>query len=108
MIENIVLSRDHRGISALRPYLPKDFCERAAALILDHPGTVLIATGFYVPAGCATETDGPPGAIAVGNALLELGYHVMYLTDAYTGPLIRELAAGQAPVLEFPMADHQA
>ena len=64
-IENIVLTQDQRGISALRPYLAPDFCERAASLILDHPGTVLIATGFYIPAGAAPETDGPPGAIAL-------------------------------------------
>jgi D-glutamate cyclase-like, C-terminal len=106
-IENIVLSRDHRGISALRPYLAPDFCERAATLILEHPGTVLIATGFYVPAGCATETDGPPGAIALGRVVASLGSRVIYLTDAYTAPLLRGLLADGGEVLEFPMADHQ-
>ena len=43
------------------------FCESAASLILDHPGTVLIATGFYIPAGAAPETDGPPGAVALAR-----------------------------------------
>jgi hypothetical protein len=107
-IENIVLSRDHRGISALRPYLAPDFCERAATLILDHPGTVLIATGFYVPAGGATETDGPLGAVALGNVIASLGSRVMYLTDAYTAPLLRGLLGKDGEVLEFPMMDHQA
>jgi len=106
-IENIVLTRDHRGVSALRPFLAADFCTRAATLILDHPGTALIATGFYVPSGCATETDGPPGAIAMGEALVRLGYRVLYLTDAYTAPLLRELSGPGGQVLEFPMADHQ-
>jgi hypothetical protein len=106
-IENIVLSRDHRGISALRPYLAPDFCERAATLILEHPGTVLIATGFYVPAGCATETDGPPGAIALGRAIAALGSRVIYITDAYTAPLLHGLLERGGEVLEFPMADHQ-
>jgi hypothetical protein len=106
-IENIVLSRDHRGISALRPYLPPDFCERAAALILDRPGTVLIATGFYVPSGCATETDGPPGAVALGNVIASLGSRVMYITDVYTAPLLHGLLGPRGEVLEFPIVDHQ-
>ena len=68
MIENIVLSRDSRGITALRPYMPPDFCEGAAKLILGHPGTALIVTGFYVPSAGATETDGPPGAVVAAAA----------------------------------------
>jgi hypothetical protein len=106
-IENIVLSRDHRGMSALRPYLAPDYCERAAALILDHPGTVLIATGFYVPAGSATETDGPPGAIALGRVIESLGSRVIYITDAYTAPLLHGLLGRDGQVLEFPITDHQ-
>jgi len=107
-IENIVLSRDHRGISALRPYLPPDFCERAATLILDHPGTVMIATGFYIPAGSATETDGPPGAVALGKVIASLGSRVIYVTDAYSAPLLHGLLGSGGEVLEFPIVDHQA
>jgi hypothetical protein len=106
-IENIVLSRDHRGISALRPYLPADYCERAAQLILDHPGTVLVATGFYVPAGSAPETDGPPGAVALGRVIAGLGSRVMYITDVYSASLMRSLLGTPGEVLEFPIADHQ-
>jgi hypothetical protein len=106
MIENIVLSRDHRGISALRPYMPPDFCERAATLILDHPGTALVATGFFIPSAGATETDGPPGAIAVARALAVLGYRVAYVTDPFTSPLLRALDPAR-PVHEFPVADHE-
>ena len=106
-IENIVLTQDQRGISALRPYLAPDFCGRAASLILDHPGTVLIATGFYIPAGGAPETDGPPGAVALGRAIASLGSRVMYLTDAYSAPLLQGLVGRTADVLEFPIVDHQ-
>lgn len=105
-IENIVLSRDYRGISALRPYLAPDFCERAATLVLEHPGTTVIATGFHIPSAGATETDGPPGALALGAALEALGYRVVYLSDAYTAPLLRALLPAPAAVLEFPVADH--
>ena len=107
-IENIVLSQDQRGISALRPYLAPDFCERAASLILDHPGTVLIATGFYIPAGAAPETDGPPGAIALGRVIASLGSRVLYVTDAYSAPVLRGLIGRGEDVLEFPIEDHQA
>ena len=106
-IENIVLSRDHRGISALRPYLAPDFCERAATFILDHLGTVIVATGFYIPAGAAPETDGPPGAIALGRVLGALGSRVIYLTDAYTAPLLGGLLGPREQVIEFPFADHE-
>lgn len=106
-IENIVLSRDQRGISALRPYLAADFCEQAAALVLDRLGTVIIATGFYVPAGCAPETDGPPGAVALGRVLSSLGSRVIYLTDAYSAPVLRGLLAPRSELLEFPMAGHE-
>jgi len=107
-IENIVLTQDQRGISALRPYLAPDFCERAASLILDHPGTVLIATGFYIPAGAAPETDGPPGAIALGRVIASLGSRVLYVTDAYSAPVLRGLIGRGEAVLEFPIEDHQA
>ena len=107
-IENIVLSRDHRGVSALRPYLAPDFCERAASLVLEHPGTALIATGFFIPKACATETDGPPGALAVGQALAVLGYRPVYVSDAFTAPLLRAMLGPAGRVEEFPMAGHDA
>jgi len=108
MIENIVLSRDHRGISALRPYLPPDFCDHAATLLLDHPGTVLVATGFYIPSAGATETDGPPGAMAIGQALEALGRRVVYVSDQHTTPLLRALVgADDGRVIEFPMLGHE-
>ena len=107
-IENIVLSRDHRGVSALRPFLPDDYCERAAQLILDHPGTVLIATGFYIPAGAAPETDGPPGAVALGRVIASLGSRVLYVSDAYSAPVLRGLIGRGEEVLEFPIDDHEA
>jgi hypothetical protein len=108
MIENIVLSRDHRGVSGLRPYMPPDFCERAARLVLDRPGTVLIATGFFIPSAGATETDGPPGAVAVGRALATLGFGVAYVSDEFSAPVISGLVPPGTEVLAFPCLDHEA
>ena len=104
-IEDIILDRDRRGLSKLRDHLPTDFCDRAASLVLQRPGTVLISTGFYILAGGGAETDGPPGAIAIGDALQSLGYGVVYVTDKYTVPF---LEGHDATVVDFPITDDES
>ena len=104
-IEDIILDHDQRGISALRPHLPEDFCTQAAQHILDHPGETLIATGFYILSAGKHETDGPPGAIAIGKALHALGRKVCYVADLHTAPMLRESLGDQAWVIEFPITD---
>lgn len=106
-IEDIILNRDRRGISVLRRHLPADYCTEAAKYILDsrknNKGTVLITTGFYILSGKTAETDGPPGAIALGNALQKLGFEVVYVTDKHALPLFTPDMTGQAKVVEFPI-----
>lgn len=104
-IEDIILDHDLRGISALRPHLAADFCTRAARYILDNPGDVLIATGFYILSAGKHETDGPPGAVAIGNALQALGRRACYVADRHTVPMLRGWLSDQAPVIDFPIAD---
>ena len=104
-IEDIILDRDRRGLSKLRDHLPSDFCDQAASLILDRPGTAVITTGFYILAGGGAETDGPPGAIVIGNALRSLGYEVVYVTDKYTVPFVE---GHGARVVDFPITDDDA
>ena len=103
-IEDIILQKDQRGINALRPFLPEDFCTQAAQYVLDRPGTTLITTGFYILYGDAVETDGPPGALAIGNALEALGRDVVYVTDKHCGDVMQTLAGPDAAVVEFPIA----
>ena len=107
-IEDIILDRDRRGIAALRPHVPADFCDRAAKLVLDNPGTVLIATGFYILAAAAPETDGPPGAVAIGRALEALGNRVVYVTDRYSAPVLTGILGSDEAVVDFPIADDEA
>jgi len=107
-IEDIILSEDKRGISALRRHIPGDFCDRAADQVLGNPGTAVIATGFYIMKAGATETDGPPGAIAIGDALRSIGYQVVYVTDRYTTPVINAVAGPEARVVDFPITDDDA
>ena len=107
-IEDVILDHDSRGISALRSHLPQDFCDQAASLVVEHPGVAIIVTGFYILTGRAPETDGPPGAIAIGDALQSLGYEVVYVTDRYTVPLMAAAAGPAARVIDFPITHDEA
>ena len=105
-IEDIILSRDWRNIALLRPFLPDDFCSRAARLILNAPGRALIVTGFYITRAGAPETDGPPGAFFIGRALQAMGYQVTYVSDHYSTPLFEGLVDPD-DVVEFPITDEE-
>ncbi len=107
-IEDIILDNDRRGISALRAHLPDDFCDQAGSLVLEHPGTAIVITGFYILAAGAVETDGPAGAIVIGDALRALGNDVVYVTDQYSLPLMEAAAGDDARVVDFAIADAEA
>ena len=104
-IEDLLLGQDRRGVSQLRHLLPEDFCDQAAQFILEHPGNVAIVTGFYILSAGQHETDGPPGAIAIGDALQALGREVSYISDRHTTPMMEDWLAGRAEVIDFPIAD---
>ncbi|MBU7025688.1 MAG: DUF4392 domain-containing protein [Theionarchaea archaeon] len=89
MIEDIILEKDKRGMSALRKVLPLDFCKKAAEFLYKHMENVLIATGFYVSGFC--ETDGPVGAVMLGEALLGLGLDVSVVTDRYCYEVLKKV-----------------
>lgn len=107
-IEDLILADDGRGISALRPHLPSEYCIDTARFVLDRPGPVLIATGFYILSGRAVETDGPPGAVALGNAFESLGHTVAYVTDANGTGVVRSAAGPDAHILAYPVGDFDA
>jgi hypothetical protein len=106
-IEDVVLRYDKRGVSALRPHVPPDFCHQAARVLADRTGLVLITSGFYILKTGTPETDGPPGAVAIGQALERLGRRVLYVTDRVSQTLMQELTAPEQ-VLCFPVADEAA
>jgi hypothetical protein len=72
---------------------------------MEHPGNAAIVTGFYILSAGKPETDGPAGAIAIGNALQALGRQVTYITDACSTPIMRGILGDGPEVIEFPIAD---
>ena len=95
-IEDIILDHDKRGVAHLRPFLAADFCDDAARLIANTPGPVAIVTGFYIMGAELPETDGPPGALAMGRALQAMGREVVYVTDQVTLSVMQGLAGEEA------------
>lgn len=70
-IEDLLVSRNLRGMGEIQKALQPGYYLRAAQHLRDISGTVLIGTGF--PVGNTYETDGPVGAIALYQVLEELG-----------------------------------
>jgi glutamate racemase len=60
----------------------------SAAKALAKANHVMVLTGFSVAAG-KPETDGPPGAAALGHALQELGKTVTFVTDRDNAPIMK-------------------
>ena len=79
----LALDLGARGIAAF--FTPG--AAAAAATALRGARRVLIATGFTVAAD-TPETDGPPGAAALGRALRLAGARVRYVTDAHNVPIL--------------------
>ena len=104
-IEKIILNKDIRTISKLKNSLGNNFVSEAAERILINKGTVFISTGFYIVYAKAPETDGPPGSIALGNALKKLGYKVIYITDKWSFSILKGMTTDK--IIEFPVENHE-
>ncbi len=74
---------------------------RLAAQSLRHARRVAITSGFHILAAGASETDGPPGAKALGDALAACGVEVVYVTDGSGAPLFEALEARPLHLVEI-------
>jgi hypothetical protein len=101
-IEDIILSHSARGMDLMRHAIPGGYCARAAKLILENKGRVLIGTGF--PVGASFETDGPIGAIALYRVLERLGHEPVF----GCAPPISRVLAGDFRTLEVPILSWEA
>ena len=88
-IEEVILQHDTRGMKQLQNSLTPGYCARAAQLILDNKGVVIIGTGF--PVSGSFESDGPIGAISLYHVLVDLGYEPVF---ACAPPISKILTQG--------------
>ena len=103
-IEDIVLQDDMRGMTALKPHMPGGYMESCADLLLDHPGTIFIVTGFYIISAGLRRPTARPAPSAIGNALAKLGNDVKYVTDEHSSEVVKSIAEHE--VIEFPITNH--
>ncbi|MCY4112383.1 MAG: DUF4392 domain-containing protein [Chloroflexi bacterium] len=106
-IADAVFPTDSRGLGACRGLLPEDAYARAAVAIADRPpAQAMLLTGF--PVGGIGETDGPPGAMAVGLTLSALGWDVVTVACDTTVPVVDALLADVGPVIAAPCTERGA
>jgi len=98
-IEDIILQHDQRGMRLVRPALSSGYCYRAARMILNNQGTVLIGTGF--PVSGSFESDGPIGAIALYQVLAKLNCEPVFVC----APPISKILAKRFMTYELPLVD---
>lgn len=65
----------------------------AAAADLLRGERVIVVTGFCIRAAMIGETDGPPGALVVADALRQLGKDVVLVSDVHSSGLLDAGAA---------------
>jgi hypothetical protein len=97
-IEKVVLQYGNRGMDRLQKSMQPGYCRRAAELVLNHKGVVVIGTGF--PVSGSFESDGPIGAISLYRVLLDLGYEPVF---ACAPPISKVLSNGFL-TYELPLA----
>ena len=89
-IQNIILEHDYRELSLLSNIMKPLYIKESAEMILENinKGKIIISTGFFEIIPKTIETDGPPGAFSIGNAITELGGEVIYLIESHTKSFI--------------------
>ncbi len=100
IIEDILVARNLRGMKAVQAHLEAGYCMRAAKILQNCQGNILIGTGF--PVFKTFETDGPVGAIALYRAFEKLGARPSIVCGR---PLSQRLAA-KYRVYEIRVGDH--
>ena len=100
-IENLLVQRNLRGMAQVQATLQPGYYLRAAQILRNCTGTVLIGTGF--PVLDTFETDGPVGAIALYQALSQLGAKPVIVC----GPPLSQVLAPDYQVCEITVGNPQ-
>ncbi len=88
-IEKIILQHGQRGMDRLQKSMQPGYCRRAAQMILDNKGVVIIGTGF--PVSGSFDSDGPISAISLYRVLSHLDYEPVF---ACAPPISNILSTG--------------
>jgi hypothetical protein len=96
-IENIILQHGARGMDRLQKNLEPGYCGRAARMVLDNKGVVIIGTGF--PVSGSFESDGPISAISLYQVLSHLDYRPVFAC----APPISKLLSDRYTTHELPL-----
>jgi hypothetical protein len=105
-----MLARRDPGGRGFAPFASTRQLAPAASELL-HGQRVIVVTGFCIRAAMIGETDGPSGALAIADALRQLGKEVVLVSDVHSSGL---LAAGAAlfgapfATVELSLAQEQA
>ncbi|MGB0467325.1 MAG: DUF4392 domain-containing protein [Pontibacterium sp.] len=98
-IEELLVSRNLRGMKTVQGMMLPGYCLRAALMMQQCTGTVLIGTGF--PVAGTFETDGPVGAISLYRALEACGATpVMVCGDPLASALKNDYRIHKLPIGE--------
>lgn len=97
-IEKIILQHGARGMDRLQKNLEPGYCRRAAQMILDNKGVVIIGTGF--PVSGSFESDGPISAISLYRVLSHLDYEPVFAC----APPISKILSNRYKTYELPLA----
>ena len=99
--EKLILRQDHRRAAEIAAMLRPGYLGRVAGWLV-RPGTrLLLATGFSVDG--APETDGPPGARAISDAVRIGGGEVLAVCDDPTVAVVRAALGADTQVAVMPI-----
>ena len=96
-IEEIILQHGKRGMNQLRRRLKPGYVQRAAQMVLENRGVVILGTGF--PVSGSFESDGPISAISLYRVLMHLGYEPVFAC----APPISTVLTGGFTTYELPL-----
>lgn len=96
-IEKIILQHGKRGMDRLQENMKPGYCRRAAQMILDNKGVVIIGTGF--PVSGSFESDGPISAISLYRVLTHLDYKPVFAC----APPISKILSNRYTTYELPL-----
>ncbi len=101
LAEALVCQQDRRRISTIIPLLEPGYLHRVAGWLARGDTRLLLVTGFLVNG--APETDGPPGARAIADAVLGNGGAVTVVCDQPTSAVVAAAMGDRIPVVAMPI-----